>query len=82
MAIPKAQSIMDKNVYTKFRVVINLGLFDTKNEEKYVELFKSLASDKWSKHKIYALSLNPIDEAQMEQSKIYSRKTTNTSKIK
>lgn len=82
VAIPKAQSIMDKNVYTKFRVVINLGLFDTKNEEKYVKLFKSLASDKWSKHKIYALSLNPIDEAQMEQSKIYSRKTTNTSKIK
>lgn len=82
VAIPAAQSIMDKNVYTKFRVVINLGLFDTNNESNYVELFKSLASDKWSKHKMFILSLNPIDEAQMDASKIYSRSTTNTSSIK
>lgn len=82
VAIPTAQSIMNKNIYTKYRVVINLGLFDTEKEEKYAELYKSLATDKWSKHKIYILSLNPISEEQMEKSKIYSRKTTNTSKIK
>ena len=82
VAIPTAQSIMEKNVYTKYRIVINLGLFDVGNEEKYANLYKELAEDKWSKHTLYAISLNPVDEAQMDKSKIYSRKTTNTSKIK
>lgn len=82
VAVPAAQAIMDKNIYTKFRVVINVGLFDTENEEDYAELFRSLASEKWSKHKLFILSLNPVDEEQMESSKIYSRSTTNTSKIK
>ena len=46
VAIPTAQAIMDKNIYTKFRVVINLGLFDVENEEEYVDLYRSLATDK------------------------------------
>ena len=82
VAIPAAQSIMDKNIYTKYRVIINVGLFDAENEEKYANLYKELATDKWAKHTLYAISLNPVDEAQMESSKIYSRKTTNASKIK
>lgn len=82
VAIPTAQSIMDKNIYTKFRVVINLGLFDTEKEEEYAELYRNLASEKWSKHKLYILSLNPVDEDKMDSAKIYSRKVTNTSKIK
>lgn len=82
VAIPTAQAIMDKNIYTKFRVVINLGLFDSEKEEEYVELYRSLATDKWSKHKMFILSLNPVDEEQMDASRIYSRDIINTSKIK
>lgn len=82
VAIPTAQAIMDKNIYTKFRVVINLGLFDVENEEAYAELYRSLATDKWAKHKIFVLSLNPIDEEQMDISRIYSRDVINTAKIK
>ena len=66
---------MDKNVYTKYRIVINLGLFDCDNVDKYATLFEDLGSDKWSKHKLYVISLNPVDEAQMDASKIYSRNT-------
>lgn len=82
VAIPAAQAIMDKNVYTKYRIVINLGLFDCDNVDKYATLFKDLGSDKWSKHKLYIISLNPVDEAQMDASKIYSRNTIDTAKIK
>lgn len=82
VAIPTAQAIMDKNIYTKYRVVVNLGLFDVEKEEEYVDLYRSLATDKWSKHKLFILSLNPVDEEQMDASRIYSRDVINTSKIK
>lgn len=82
VAIPAAQAIMDKNIYTKYRIVVNIGLFDNENVDKYCELYRDLAQNKWNKHKMYIISLNPIDEEQMDTSGIYSRSVIDTAKIK
>ena len=81
-AIKKVQSIMDKNAYTTFRVVFNVGLYDFNNEQRYADLYKSLAKEKWAKHKIFVASLNPVNEEQMDKAKKYSRKNINTTEIK
>ena len=77
----QVQSILDKNPYTTFRIVISLGSFDFDNMNKYVDVYKKLAKSTWKKQRIYIDSINPVDEAQMEQSKTYSRDNINTNKI-
>lgn len=77
----QVQSILDKNPYTKFRIIISLGIFDFDNEDEYLTTYEKLAKTVWKTQRLYIDSLNPVDEAQMEQSGIYSRNNISTTKI-
>ena len=75
------QSILDKNPYTTFRIVISIGTFDFNNINKYLTSYEKLARTTWKNQRMYIDSLNPVDETQMEKSGVYSRKDINTTKI-
>lgn len=44
-----------------YNVVINLGVNDLYNAEKYIELFNKIATEN-PEHKFYIVSVNPVDE--------------------
>ena len=79
--VQQVQDILDKNPYTTFRIVLNIGLFDFDNVDAYADTYSKLAKTTWKNHRLYIDSLNPVDEAQMDGSGVYSRANINTTKI-
>lgn len=77
----QVQSILDKNPYTTFRIVISLGMFDFDKIDDYLSTYENLAKTTWKKQRLYIDSINPIDEEKMEKAGKYSRININTTKI-
>lgn len=77
----QVQDIIDKNPYTTFRIVLNLGMLDYDNLDNYIAEYTKLAKTTWKSQRLYIDSLNPIDEAQLEKSGVYSRDLVSTTKI-
>lgn len=75
------QDILNKNPYTTFRIVISLGSFDFDNVSNYISTYSKLAKTTWKTQRLYIDSINPVNEEQMEKSKVYSRTNINTTKI-
>ena len=75
------QDIIDKNPYTTFRIVLNLGMFDYDNLDNYITEYEKLAKGVWKNQRLYVDSLNPIDESMLEKSGVYSRDVISTTKI-
>ena len=56
-------------------------MFDFDNVDAYADTYSKLAKTTWKNHRLYIDSLNPVDEAQMDGSGVYSRANINTTKI-
>ena len=60
-AIPKVEKIVKDN--KKYNIVINLGVNDLGNINKYISLFNSMSKDsKYKNCNIIVVSVNPVDE--------------------
>jgi len=79
--IKEVNTILKKNPYTKYKIVINLGLYDFTNVNEYNKYYQTLAKDTFKDHTVYFCSLNPVDETKMEKKKKYSRNQINSVKI-
>lgn len=72
-AIPSLNSVINKN--RKYNIIINLGVNDLDNIDKYIGYYNKMSSDsKYRNTKIIIVSVNPIDETKFSGNNVTNQK--------
>lgn len=86
--IAKANSIIEQNSLTSFRIVFMIGIEDMDKVDEYIATYKKLGNDIWAgkedhvKQRIYVASITPVDEELIAEGNTYDKNVYKNSSIK